>query len=166
MRSLFDPSVIERFWRLVHKAPGDDECWPWLGEIRDNGYGRFYIETDRPMYAHRASWQISNGVLLPKGEPVRHDCDNRPCARPDHLQRGTTADNNEDMVRRNRVAHGLRHWNRKLSATDLAEICRLLGAGETQRAIGERFNVNQSTISDIATRTTWRRDAPRLRPRG
>lgn len=52
---------------------------------------------------------------LEKGNPLeaRHTCDNAWCINPDHLVAGTSQDNHDDMVERQRSNRGEKHWNYK-----------------------------------------------------
>lgn len=56
-----------------------------------------------------------------------------------------------DFVRR-----GARHNQAKLTDDDVREIRRLRAAGVKLAAIGRRFGIGTSNVSDIANRKTWR----------
>ena len=147
------PQIVKRFLRLVKKTSG---CWIWIGEVRKNGYGRFYLSARRPVYAHRMSWKVKHGRLRRK-DCILHHCDNRRCVRPSHLFLGTRKINNLDMMRKNRVAHGMRHQGRKLDLSQIRSIRRLLADGVTQIEIARKFGVTQPTISDVSRKVTWHR---------
>lgn len=100
-----------RFWARVAQGDG---CWEWQGLRDGNGYGLFGV-ANRNHGAHRASWEIANGPI-PDGLMVRHDCDNPPCVRPDHLRLGTALDNARDAMERRRYQYGDRHWTRRRKA--------------------------------------------------
>src|SRR5690349_13477746 len=94
-----------RFWRYVAVTEG---CWKWVGGKHEFGYGKIFMSRRGPgrnnqvfLDAHRASWIIHFGPV-PEGMCVLHKCDNPECTRPDHLELGTTADNNWQTMERER----------------------------------------------------------------
>ena len=50
---------IKSFWKKVKKT---ELCWEWIGSKTPLGYGRLVYDR----YAHRVSWEISNGKI-PQG---------------------------------------------------------------------------------------------------
>lgn len=160
---------LVRFWEKVDKATTPDGCWPWTAGHDDDGYGTF--KTDgRTWRATRWIFNQCNDLPLSSSEQVRHRCDNPPCVRPDHLIRGTSADNSRDMVDRNRQARGSRHGshlhpetvmrgvvNRAAKLTDdqVREIRARYANGEVQVVLAAAFNVTQVTVSLITRRKTW-----------
>lgn len=84
-----------RFWKYVKKTKN---CWIWIG-AKQNGKWKYGIfDKDK---AHRFSWKIHYGKIE-KGMFICHKCDNPPCIRPDHLFKGTPADNMADKVAKGR----------------------------------------------------------------
>lgn len=131
----------ERFWSKVNKT---SECWLWTGELRE-GYGRFNID-GKYLSAHRVSWLLDDKTI-PDGLLLRHKCRNRNCVNPEHLETGTQKENCEDRIRDGT-------FYRKLTGEQVLQI--RARSTENQRLLGEEFGVNQTTISDIITRKTWR----------
>ena len=112
----------EVLWKKVDvKKP--DECWPWLGSVTKNGYGRTWIN-DYGYYAHRVIFDLvyPNTITLsaPKDTDesgfLLHTCDNPSCCNPKHLFVGTHAENMADKVAKNR---------QKRFPTDTGPRCKL-----------------------------------------
>lgn len=91
--------VKQRFFAKVKKT---DTCWNWTGArsayrpkrvIADatKGYGVININ-GRTFYAHRASWLMHKGPLIP-GLVIDHLCENTLCVNPDHMQQVTSPEN-------------------------------------------------------------------------
>jgi hypothetical protein len=78
-------SVLQRpndFWACVAVDMYDtDACWPWLGYIHSEGYGR----THRSLFAHRVAYVLQHGQI-PDGLTIDHLCGNRACCNPAHLE--------------------------------------------------------------------------------
>lgn len=79
-----------RFWEKVIKGSGPSACWLWVGAIGDDGYGRFWTQTEtgtqRMLRAHRAAAEIVHGYDAISGQLVTHLCDNPLCVRADHAK--------------------------------------------------------------------------------
>lgn len=82
-------------------------CWLWTENVDEDGYGLISGRQEKDprlgtkYKAHRVSWVMHNGVLLPE-EMVLHKCDTPPCVRPDHLFKGDALANVLDMVAKGR----------------------------------------------------------------
>ena len=100
----------QRFWSKVDVREDEDECWEWQDSKNTCGYGQFHIECQKVL-AHRFALLGYDALLpknlLPKGNMVCHKCDNPKCINPDHLERGTIADNNHDKLIRGRQSSQL-----------------------------------------------------------
>ncbi len=147
---------MERFWSLVKKG-GPVECWEWLSGKDKDGYGKISIAYFC-WKSHRAAYFIEYGGVPNKEKFVCHSCDNPSCCNPAHLFLGTAADNSADMISKNRhrSPRGERHPAAKLTADNVIEIRRRIGCGESQMVVAAEFQVDQSSISHVATQKTWR----------
>lgn len=84
---------------------------------------------------------------IPEGEVVRHKCDNPKCINPDHLERGTVADNNYDKLVRGRQYSKLTH--------EEAEYIKF-HATESVNELAKKYNVSETTIKAIKEGKSWK----------
>ena len=127
-------------------------CWLWHGLTTDSGYGRFSI-AGKDMRANRVAYELYCGAI-PDGLHVCHRCDVRSCVNPDHLFLGTTAENLDDMTKKQRRAVGEKHGRAKLTQVDVTKIRGFFGL-ESYAQIAKRYGVSRGRISDIAAGKTW-----------
>jgi hypothetical protein len=153
----------ERFWSKVRRG-APDECWEWISSHHPLGYGfifagPLYDKGVRYVKAHRLSWEMHNGPI-PEGLCILHHCDNPPCVNPAHLYAGTRQQNCRDRAVRKRGKehrqNGEANDNAKLTEMDVRAIIILLKAGRSQIVIAKMFGVNQTHISRIKLRQTWK----------
>lgn len=154
------PIPVEmRFWRYVDKngpipahAPHLGPCWLWTGST-DHGYGK--IETwsratgAGTVKAHRLALEMKLGRPILPGLKALHHCDVKRCVNPDHLYEGTTQDNSNDAVERDRMPRGEQNPNSKLTNAQADEIRDLYASGAKQVDLAAVFGVSQTAISRI-----------------
>lgn len=91
---------------LVDEETG---CWNCISHSKHRGGYVGINETKdgvgRRVSLHRWMYKKYNGEI-PEGLVVRHKCDNPQCSNPNHLELGTVAENNQDMVLRGRTTKG------------------------------------------------------------
>ncbi len=85
-------TLEDRFWMKVDKSAGPEDCWPWIGFRRPDGYG-VVGRKGRFIKAHRMAWELTNGPI-PEGAGyhgtcVMHRCDRPECVNPKHLELGS-----------------------------------------------------------------------------
>ena len=95
-------TVEQRFWKYADKdgpppEPGTlaherdlGRCWVWTGTVT-GGYPRIAIDS-RPMAAHRYSYELAGGTLVP-GLQLDHLCRVTWCVNPLHLEQVSPREN-------------------------------------------------------------------------
>jgi hypothetical protein len=149
------PELEAWFWDQVDRSSGPDSCWPWLGFIAPDGYGRVWWR-GKVVQAHKIALELATGPLDP-GLMALHKCDNPPCCNPGCLSSGTNADNMLDKKVKGRSARGTQSGRSKLTEADVLEIRRAYAAGESsQPRLAAKFHVHAALISRVVNRRNWK----------
>lgn len=146
-------SAEERFFFQVKKTK---TCWFWTAATDKNGYGVFRGQVGGVVLtkAHRFSYSIHTGELIPKGMVICHKCDNPSCVNPEHLFLGTHADNMRDKIAkgRARVPKGQDSVHAKLTE---AQARSILLDPRPYRDIARDYGIAYSTVGSIKQRESW-----------
>lgn len=140
-----DEEYAARFWSRVGRDESEDGCWPWMGRLAPNGYGRFHYR-GRDMSAHVMALKF-DGRPVPKGGVGMHSCDNPPCCRPSHLWPGTQADNRRDCAEKGRTAKGERNGVPRRLTPDQVRAIR--SSVKVQTVVASEFGISQPMVSEI-----------------
>jgi hypothetical protein len=135
-------TLEERFWCKTDKR-GDDECWPWRGATRKEGYG-VISQNGKQRIATHVSLEL-HGVTVADGFWALHKCDNPNCVNPNHLYVGTPKQNARDAVIRER-------FGRKLTAKQALEIYHSSLPCED---LVKKYSVSSSLVYHIKTGRKW-----------
>lgn len=140
---------IEDFWSKVNKT---EDCWFWLNNSY-NTYGKFY--TNNTSYcSNRISFILANGQnSLSETDVVRHTCRNRRCVNPNHLEKGTHADNTRDKIERD---GGLITPTAKVTEEQVREIRKLRLSGQKLKDIAAKYGIAEYTVYSICAKRTWK----------
>jgi hypothetical protein len=145
-----------RFWGKVDWFAGPGACWPWLGGIGFDGYGRFHYGQSETV-AHRYSLELALGRRLGPGEVARHTCHRRDCVNPAHLLPGTKADNSQDMVLAGRSLRGERNPRGKLTEAQVVAIRETvphMGRGRFER-VGRAYGITGRQVAYLVRGQRW-----------
>ena len=151
-RQMYRSSFDERF---DAKTTPSGDCLVWTGARDPKGYGRLGLPGRRTGFAHRYALERRLGRPITPGMFACHRCDNPSCVKADHLYEGSDQDNVNDMTSQARHAWGERNGHHKLTTAQVSEIRRLVNTGMSHRSVASMFDVNQSTVSRIATGRRW-----------
>jgi endogenous inhibitor of DNA gyrase (YacG/DUF329 family) len=160
-------SVEVRFWRYVDKngpvpahRPELGACWLWTGKPDAAGYGRLGAwsrEAGQKMIkAHRLALELKLGRPILPDLKALHHCDVKLCVRDTHLYEGTTQDNSDDAVERDRMPRGERSYNARFTDEIIRDMHALYAAGWRQVDIAAKYDTWQSTVSHILLGKSWR----------
>ena len=127
-------------------------CHEWRLNLNCGGYGTLKHKQKR-WSAHRFAWAYKNGKI-PDGKIVCHHCDNRKCINPEHLFLGTTQDNVNDKMQKNRFkpSRGESNGYAKLSGQAVAAIRK---DPRPQRRIAQEYGISQANVSLIKNNKGW-----------
>lgn len=145
---LAEATKVSRFWRLVMVGMAQ-ECWTWLGDKDDDGYGVFFFN-DRRYGAHELALSFTTGEKRVAELDTCHACDNPSCCNPHHLRFGTRLENVHDMHARGRAARG-----GKLTDEQVGEIRARRANGARQIDLARDYGVTASQISMIVRGKRW-----------
>lgn len=128
-----------------------DECILWQFYTNPKGYGQFG-NCGTTTLCHRH-------VLLQFSQPYEdkteacHRCKGNPnCINPKHLYWGSRQDNIDDKIKDGTKAFGANVNGAKLTEEIIQAI---LTDTRTQKAIAQKYGINQSTVSRIKTHKRW-----------
>ena len=126
-----------------------------------NGYLQVYFLKNgiRKAYqVHRLILETFLGPCTP-GMECRHLDGNPSNNRLDNLEWSTHKINIQDKIKHGTLANNLlgsKHWNSKLTESNLPGIRQMIKDGFTNIEIGKIFNVSRRSIADIRNNKTWK----------
>lgn len=130
-----------------------DGCWICTSHRKTKGYPT--IQTNGK--AEQMSRFIYRHFIgqIPENHVIRHKCDNRACINPDHLETGTTLDNMQDKVDRNRQARLPGELNGR-AKLNLAQVEEIRKDARTQKEIASHYKISTRQVRGIKNRESWR----------
>lgn len=133
----------------------ENGCHICTSHYRDkDGYPKIMVRS-KLVSISRYLYELHYGKI-PKGMVIRHKCDNPNCINIDHLEIGTSYDNNHDTIERNRTnfVNGEKHYLSKLNNEKVIFILKNTSLSNTELA--KMFNVGRKTIEAVRKRKTWK----------
>ena len=132
-------------------------CWLWTGPISNSGYGSW-----GGRLVHRLSYEIFNGPIAQK-KVVRHKCDVKLCANPNHLVIGLQLDNVNDHIERaghwrKRNTHckrGHLYQNQALRGPRICWACKLINAEKTRSRKNQGLHLQPTCSVTDCTNPVW-----------
>jgi len=137
-------------------------CWEW-NKYRDvGGYSKImWTDPDGVVLkvGHRVSYSVFHGSF-DTALYVCHKCDNRACINPEHLFLGTHQDNMDDKTAKGRPnggqPPGSAHAMSRLTEEDVLDIRARCSAGETQKALADKYSLLPQYVWKIVHRKRWK----------
>lgn len=132
-----------------------ETCWDWPYSTNKTGYAALAINGKMTRAARYICKRV-HGPPPTQGHQAAHNCGNRRCINPHHIEWKTRKENEAD-----KLLHGTRHRGEqsvkaKLTEAQVREILRQRASGATMKALSEQFGVAHSTIQSILERRNWR----------
>lgn len=159
-------------WRHKFEARIDrsGECWVWTGERTATGHGRVRVNSRKVIVSRIVLEEKLGRPLLP-GEVARHTCDNPPCARAEHLEVGSVADNNRDRDERGRQVtprggrngarthpesrRGERNPRARLTPIGVRAIRDFVAHGYSDTQIAAQLGCSRGAVYHVRIGRTW-----------
>lgn len=139
----------DKFWSRVPKV---GNCWEWPYFRNLDGYGI----TGKNKLVHRVAYVLSAGDDDIEGYVICHHCDNPSCVRPDHLFKGTHADNQADKLRKGRALRGHTHPRASMTEDDARELHRLASLGVTDVELSKKYGLSIGGVFSVRSGTSWK----------
>jgi hypothetical protein len=127
----------------------DGGCHEFVGVTTKKGYGVICF-LGAHVHAQRVAWVAANRRMIPDGLMVMHQCNNRACVNPTHLEVGTNAQN----MRYAKLSGSYQNYQ-KLTRENVVEAARLFVGGMSMRRISLMLGVNHSHISRVFQGKAW-----------
>jgi len=144
---------MARYLDKVDSSP--DGCWPWLGPLDKDGYGKFCDESGVNRRATRWGYQHLVGEI-PEGLLVCHTCDHSWCHRPEHWFLGTPGENMRDRDTKGRHARADTHGMARLTWAIVNAIRLDREQGLSSPSLASKYGVSRSQILRIVNNQSWR----------
>ena len=144
----------EDIWNRIDRSGGEDACWPWLGAMDKDGYGkvRWNREDKR---VHRLVYEFTTGDSLGIFKAL-HTCDNPPCCNPKHIFKGTTQINNEDKRLKKRHTYGEAVNTATLTPQEVLRLRKAKADGENVSALCRILGISKSAGHYAASGKSWK----------
>jgi hypothetical protein len=152
--------IVSKFYGNLPTSRDENSCWEWQGPLwhklqSSHIYGRILRprseagKTGIGYLAHRVSYYIFNNID-PLESLVLHKCDNTKCVNPKHLFLGTSQNNIDDCVAKNRFRS-----NSFLTDEKVKQI-KILYPSVSKKVLAKQFNASEACIYDIVKGRRWK----------
>jgi len=149
-----DYGAAERDLERAIAEATPDACWTWSHTLNPTGYPSITLNrlTQR---VNRLVCKRVHGDPPTPAHQAAHNCGNRKCINPHHLEWKTRKENEADKLLHGTHQRGERSHAAKLNEAQVREIFALRKRGLTMRQLSEQFGVAHSTIQSILERRNW-----------
>lgn len=141
----------ERHFRDVVLPYDGDDCLLWPFSRAGNGYAMLNGKV-----VSRLVCKEHRGPPPTNKHEAAHTCGkgSEGCVSRHHVRWATPIENAADKIGHGTSARGEQSWTAKITENDVREIRALTGL-VLQRELAEKYNITQSTVSNVQTRRSW-----------
>ena len=149
------PELID--WMISQSVKMENGCLEFRKSLDKDGYGHVMSvgKEKKKWRANRLMLTFFEDRELERGELACHTCHNPTCIEPTHIYVGSPKDNQQDMSKSGRAAHGTTHHNAKLTPHKVRVIRKYAGR-ISQSFMADYLGVSQRAISLVVTRKLWK----------
>lgn len=143
----------------AHVGHQGDDCLIWPLSTDQDGYGRFGLNGDIGIKAHRWMCEQVRGPAPSQKHYAAHECGNGRggCVNPKHLFWKTHAENTEDMIRHGTTRTGKGNSKHKLDREKAAYI-RAAKGEKTIPELSRMFGISYRQVTKIQQGISWSSD--------
>ena len=135
-------------------------CWFWTGGV-NKGYGQLKVKINGIWVqygAHRASYELANGLLPPNHE-IDHDCCNPACCNPAHMFVVTHSENMRRIWKRGRGKNGARAGTANPDAAfTRSQVNAVIADPRGSTTVARAYGVSKATVQRARHGQTYRED--------
>lgn len=142
----FAAKTLKDYFFQYAKPGGEDDCWLWIGNIDEDGYGHGMFARKR-LRAHQLAYRLFVGEI-PPGVLILHLCSIRACCNPKHLRLGTAQENMIQALTEGRLG--------RVTPAQVREIRTEHASGQSINKIAQTRKLPYATVHNIVSRKTWK----------
>lgn len=135
-------------WLEEQVGAETQDCIMWPHSRNKAGYGQVRFR-GKQANAHRAMCVLVHGEPPFEGAEAAHECGNNLCVNPRHLSWKTGQANNMDKLKHGTMPVGERHWNSRLTDSQVRALREFAHTVKDRGALGEMFGISRSATYNL-----------------
>lgn len=131
-------------------------CWNWTGALKHDGYPehtrQIGISASGPQFAYFVK---TKQTAFPAGTEASHQCGNKICVNPDHIEAETHPENLAQKILHGTSNHGAKNHSAKLSEEQARLIKFRDRSTMSRQACADLYKISLMIVTQIDRGYTW-----------